>query len=309
MASPQSGIFVEESSAHWFQEYDIARSIDPSVIRSVLAQVATLGSVEDEVQIVLGVGSELAHRIQLETPQDFRAFATVGTGSRSAVATQHDFFLWFHGNESGLLFDLALQSRRLLTEIGAIVGDVPAFVYRDNRDLTGFIDGTENPAVSKARVLAVVDNDSPGAGGSIVLAQRWVHDLDSFHSLGISEQEKIIGRTKPDSIELSEEALPDTAHIARVVMEADDGEEIEIYRRSVPWGDSTEAGLMFVGFTDQLDKIDNMVRAMFGVDQAVNGQDGPDNVVYDRLIDFSTARTSSYYFAPSQETIAELDGP
>ena len=302
MATPQTGIFVEDSSNHWFQEYDISRTADASAVITAIRSAAALGSSshEDGVEIVVAIGSNLARQIGIETASDFRPFETIGSGSRVAMATPHDLVLWIHGNEQGAIYDAALHARRTLTEVGAIVGDVPAFVYRDNRDLTGFIDGTENPDVDGAQSLAVVADGQPGEGGSTMLMQRWVHKLDAFHALDVTEQERVIGRTKPDSIELEGDALPDTAHIARVVMEDDAGDEVEIYRRSVPWGDSTEAGLMFIGFTDELDKIDKMVRAMFGP------LEGERADVYDHLTDFSSVRTSNYFFAPSQEALAGL---
>lgn len=113
--------------------------------------------------------------------------------------------------------------------------------------------------------------------------------------VAIAEQERVIGRTKPDSVELTEHELPENAHISRVAMD-DDGNEVAIYRRSVPWGDSTESGLMFVGFTDELTKLDDMLHAMFGT---IDG-------IYDHLIEYSRARTSSYYFAPDEETLSAL---
>lgn len=310
MSSPQRGIFIEGANSHWFQEYEIARSCEIAAIRSALAAALVFATPDensedaaahDQIQVVVGFGPVLAEQLSIETPADFRAFETIGNQTRSAIASQHDLWIWIHGDDRGAIFDAALRARRAMTEVGAIVGDVPCFVYKDNRDLTGFIDGTENPEAAEGRKLAVVGEGLAGRGGSTVLVQRWDHDLDSFHTLSVAEQEDIIGRTKPDSVELGEDVLPATSHIARVVMEDDDGEEIEVYRRSVPWGDSTEAGLMFVAFTNELAKVDNMVRAMFG-----SLDTDEDAEVYDHLTDFSDARTSSYFFAPDQTTLTAL---
>lgn len=306
MPSPQRGIFIEGATSHWFQQYDVALSAGEASIRSALAKtIDELSSAKEpsgqDVELVVGFGPNLADRLGVDVPADFRAFETIGTGARSAPATQHDLWIWIHGDDRGALFDSALRARRALTEVAAIVGDVPCFVYKDNRDLTGFIDGTENPETEEGSVLAVVGQGLPGAGGSTVLVQRWDHDLDAFHALSESDQENIIGRTKLDSVELDESVLPDTAHIARVVMEDHDGKEIEVYRRSVPWGDSTEAGLMFVAFTNELAKVDNMVRAMFGPIGA-----DEDAEVYDRLTDFSNARSSSYFFVPNEDVLAGI---
>ncbi|MCP3988364.1 MAG: Dyp-type peroxidase [Actinomycetia bacterium] len=298
MSIPQSGIFVEGTTAHRIQEYDVAAEADAPTIQHGLAEaLATITDSEaDQGHIVVGFGHTLAERLDLETPIGFRSFRTLGNEPRTARATQHDLSVWIHGHDQGDVFDSALALRRTLTRVGEIVGDTTAFVYHDNRDLTGFIDGTENPTADEGRQLAVINQGQPGEGGSVLLVQRWVHDLDTFHALPVSEQERIIGRTKADSVELAENELPADAHIARVVMEDGQGNEIEIYRRSVPYGDSTESGLMFLGFTDELDKIDNMLKNMF------DNSDGP----HDRLIEFSTAQSSSYYFTPSQDILTNL---
>lgn len=299
MKTPQAGIFAEASTTHRVQEYDIVLSADPPAIRAALGDLAAAIAdqhFDHDVEIVVGFGAALATRLTVDAPTGFRSFETVGRGSRTAPATQHDLFVWTHGQGRDDVFDASLAARRALAGTGHIVNDTSAFVYHDNRDLTGFIDGTENPSAAEGRDIAVVSEDRPGGGGSIVLAQRWVHDLDAFHSLSVADQEGVIGRTKPDSVELDEDIRPADAHIARVVMEDDEGDEIEIYRRSVPFCDSTESGLMFLGFSDELHKIDNMLQQMFG------GSDG----VHDRITDFSRAHSSSYYFAPGREILHDL---
>jgi putative iron-dependent peroxidase len=166
-------------------------------------------------------------------------------------------------------------------------------VYRDSRDLTGFVDGTENPPVEEAHDVAIVPSGQKGAGGSHVVAMRWVHDLTSFHALTRAEQEGTIGRTKPDSVELDDK--PATAHISRVVIE-EDGEELEIYRRSVPYGRVAELGLYFIAFSADPSRYHKMLARMFGTTS-----DG----VHDRLTDFTRPVSGSFYFAPSLDA---LDG-
>ena len=114
--------------------------------------------------------------------------------------------------------------------------DLTGFVHRDSRDLTGFIDGTANPQLLDAPTAALVPDGQPGAGGSHVLAMRWVHDLDAFDRLPLDQQENVFGRTRPDSIEFMGARLPKSAHIARVQIDDPEGKEIQIYRRSVPYG-------------------------------------------------------------------------
>ena len=122
-----------------------------------------------------------------------------------------------------------------------------------------------------------------------MLVQRWVHDLVAFEALPVAEQERVIGRTKPDSIEFRGEALPPTAHIARTQIEDAAGDEVPIYRRSVPYGTIAEHGLYFVAFSADRARLDRMLRRIFGMDE-----DG----LHDRLTDFSRPVTGAYYYAP-----------
>jgi putative iron-dependent peroxidase len=128
---------------------------------------------------------------------------------------------------------------------------------------------------------------------------RWVHDLVAFNRLSVEEQQRVFGRTKPDSVELSDAEKPSTAHIARVETSID-GEELEIFRRSVPYGSAREHGLYFVAFSAQRSRYERMLARMFGT-----ASDG----IHDRLTDFSRPVSGAYYFAPSLNALNELAGP
>jgi len=184
-----------------------------------------------------------------------------------------------------------------LDPIATVAQEVAGFVYRDSRDLTGFIDGTENPAVEEAYEVATLPDGQPGTGGSFAITQRWVHDLAAFNALPLQEQEAVIGRTKPDSVELDDDVKRHTAHIARMVIE-EDGEELEIYRRSVPYGSVTEHGLQFVSFSAEPQRFTKMLHRMFGTDDGVR----------DRLTAFSTPISGAYWFVPSLEALGDALG-
>jgi putative iron-dependent peroxidase len=183
--------------------------------------------------------------------------------------------------------------------VANVASEQAGFSYRGSRDITGFIDGTANPPTLEAPDVALVPPGQPGEGGSFVLVQRWVHDLRAFDQLPVKEQERVIGRTKADSVELSDETKPTTAHIARVTVEVD-GAELEILRRSVPYGSVAEHGLYFVAFSADPLRFERMLSRMFGT-----SGDG----IRDRLTDFSRAVSGSLYFAPSQNALRELGGP
>ena len=292
--TPQEAIFVEGTSAHWFQHFATRSGVAAS---EVLVAVRTTQEVAAAVgvQLVVGFGAEMVARLGMEAPPGLESFTEIsGSSERRAVATQEDVFFWIHSDRHDRNFDVALAARRAFDPLGALARETPSWVYRDSRDLTGFIDGTENPPADEARELAVIA-DGPGRGGSFVLAQRWIHDLDAFAALATGEQERVIGRTKPDSLEL--EDVPANSHVGRVVHTDEEGEEIEIYRRSVPYGTSTEAGLYFLAFTDDLVKIDLMLAAMFGAT-------GDDN--HDRLVMFSETVSGAYYYAPPTEALTRL---
>jgi hypothetical protein len=142
--------------------------------------------------------------------------------------------------------------------------------------------------VLEAPLAALVPPGEPGAGGSHVLVMRWIHDLSGFDALPTSEQERVFGRTKPDSVELADEEKPDTAHIARVEILDEHGDELQIYRRSVPYARLAEAGLYFVAFAAERERFDRMLARMFGL---ADGQ-------RDRLTNFSRPVTGAVYFAP-----------
>lgn len=292
--TPQEAIFVEGTGAHWFQHFAVDAEVTAAAVLSAVRSVQSTAAA-GPVHLVVGFGAAMTRRLGLQPPVGLKPFTEIaGSSGRAAVATQEDVFFWIHSDRHDLNFEVALAARRALGSIGTLARETPSWVYRDSRDLTGFIDGTENPTAGEAQSLAVIA-DGPGAGGSFVLAQRWIHDLDAFAGLATGEQERIIGRTKADSVELAD--LPVNSHVARVVHNDEDGNEIEIYRRSVPYGTSIEAGLYFLAFTDDLAKIDSMLNAMFGA-----GTDG----LHDRLVTFSETVSGAYYYAPAQEVLQSL---
>ncbi len=181
-------------------------------------------------------------------------------------------------------FSSAAECASQLAEISS------RFRYLDTRDLTGFIDGTENPkGKARAEVALIGSEDAPFAGGSYVFTQRYIHDLTKWAALPLDEQEKVVGRRKRDSKELSDRAKPATAHIARTVIE-ENGEELKIVRHSFPYGTVSEAGLFFIAYTRTLDIPEKMLARMMGT---------ADDGLSDHLMDFSRAVSGANFFAPS----------
>jgi porphyrinogen peroxidase len=299
MDAAQPGIFAQGTRAHHHLELTLrpgARGADVSqALRSLREPAVTVGG----ANIVIGFGPACWQRLApARTPADLRDFETItGSAGSHAPSTQHDLWVWIHGTGPDLVLDTARAIERCLRPVAELVLEQPGFVYRDSRDLTGFIDGTENPPVEEGPEVALVD-EGPGALGSFAMTMRWVHNLEAFDALSVPEQEDVFGRTKDLSIEMSDERKPAKAHIARVVIE-ENGQELEIYRRSVPYGRVGELGLFFVAFSAEPHRFDVMLARMFGTDG-----DG----LHDRLTNFSRPMSGSYWFVPSLDALAEVMG-
>ena len=173
------------------------------------------------------------------------------------------------------------------------------WIYHGNQDLTGFIDGTENPPLSEAPEIALFPAQSILAGSSLVLVQRWRHNLEAFENLSPSEQEMVFGRTKAESIEFDDDQMPPNSHVARTSIPNGDS-TLQIFRRSIPWGTPVDHGLVFVAFTNDQSRIVQMLENMAGVSDGIR----------DALTHYSTPETGSYFLTPSIEllrSIIEID--
>jgi putative iron-dependent peroxidase len=246
----------------------------------------------------VGIGPELWDAISPGArPAQLQPFRAVAADGRSAPATGGDLFLHVVSKRPDLNLELARRFRLPLGDAVEVCEEVHGFRYLDSRDLTGFIDGTENPkGRARAEVALIGAEDKAFAGGSYVYTQRYVHDLVRWATLSDPQQEAIIGRRKRDSVELSDARKPPTAHIARAVIE-EDGKELEVVRHSLPYGTVSEAGLFFICYTRDLRIPDRMLARMMG-----SAGDG----LHDRLMEFSRAVSGANFFAPSLATLRAL---
>ncbi len=298
MATAQPGIFAQGTRSHFHLEFDVRRRVGARAIAEAVTRLREPAVTSGGFNIVVGLGAALSRRLApTATPPALRPFDPInGAGGRRAPATQHDIWVWLHGTGPDVALDGARAVAALMHPVASLAAEQACFVYRDSRDLTGFIDGTENPPVEEAPGVALVPDGQPGAGGAFAVTMRWVHNLAAFDALPVIEQQGVFGRTKPDSVELRPKVKPLTAHIARVVVE-ENGSELEIYRRSVPYGSVAEHGLYFVAFSAELRRFDVMLSRMYGT-----FGDG----LHDRLTDFTTPVSGAYYFVPSLEALASL---
>lgn len=297
---PQFGIFARGTPAHYFLEFDLRPGVTPDQAVASFRRLRAPDVSAGGVNLVLAFGAELWRAVApFQAPASLTRFReVVGSTGQRAPATPHDVWLWISASAPDVAWDHALAATRAVSDVAQLATEQTGFSYHDGRDITGFVDGTANPPIRRAADVGLVPPGEPGEGGSHVLVMRWVHDLAALERLPVEEQQRVIGRTKPDSVELVDTAKPSTAHIERVTVQAG-GEELKIFRRSVPYGTVREHGLYFIAFSADPSRYDRMLARMFGTTG-----DG----LHDRLIDFSRAVSGAYYFAPSLTALTALAG-
>ena len=295
--TPQAGIFADDQRYHYYLEYRLASGAGRDAIVGALNQAldACHTGQTARLEVVVAFGNSLWSSLAPgEDSPALHDFQTIrGVNGYEAPSTQADLWCWLNGPGLDTNFASAMALRAALGPVFELTLDLPAFTYFASRDLIDFEDGTANPEGDEQRAVALVPEGLPGAGGSFVLTQRWATDLDAFHALPVAEQEAIIGRTKADSIELEGDAMPEDSHVSRTDVSVD-GVALKIFRRSAPYGNLDEHGLYFVAFACEQRRHQIQLERMFGV-----SGDG----LHDRLVEFSTPKTGSYFFAPSIEAL------
>ncbi len=276
-------------------------------VRDLLADVAGLTrSVgfrvpDGELTCVVSIGSDLWNRTFGEPrPAGLHPFRELVGARHTAVSTPGDLLFHLRAHQLDLCFELAGQLMNRLDGVAQVADEVHGFKYFDERDLLGFVDGTENPTGAAATRAATIGAEDPAfTGGSYVIVQKYLHDLTTWNALSIEEQERIIGRTKLSDIELPDEVKPANSHVALNTITDDDGEERQIVRDNMPFGrvGEGEFGTYFIGYAADPDVTELMLQHMF-----IGNPPG----TYDRILDFSTAVTGSLFFVPSADF---LDDP
>jgi porphyrinogen peroxidase len=271
----------------------------PALVRAV-----GFRDIEGNLSCVMGVGSEAWDRLFGQPrPAELHPFREFKAGPRHALATPGDLIFHIRAKRMDLCFELATQ---IMTRLGGAVSPVDethGFRYFDDRDLIGFVDGTENPTGQLAiDSVYVGPEDAAFAGGTYVIVQKYLHDVAGWNAQSTETQERIIGRTKLADIELDDAVKPTYAHnaLAKVVV---DGKEIKIVRDNMPFGRAAEKefGTYFIGYARSPRTIEQMLENMFVGKPPGN---------YDRLLDFSVAKTGSLFFVPSAsflENVADDD--
>ena len=260
---------------------------------SALLRAVEFRDLEGGLSCVVGFGSDAWDRLfGPPRPAELHPFREIRAGQRHAVSTPGDLLFHIRAKRMDLCFEVAMQIMARLGSAVSPVDEVHGFRYFDDRDLMGFVDGTENPrGAAVVEAVLVGDEDAAFAGGSYVIIQKYLHDLDGWNALSTEAQERIIGRTKLSDIELDDSIKPTSAHSALTTI-VEDGKEIKILRDNMPFGRAAqgEFGTYFIGYGRSPRTIEQMLENMF------IGRP-PGN--YDRILDFSRALTGSLFFVPS----------
>jgi putative iron-dependent peroxidase len=291
MASSQTGIFALGTASHAYLELDATS--DEAALVAAVASLREPRTTMGGVNLVAGFRPELWRELRPEdTPADAAGFNADIAGIESFVmpATQHDAVLWISGGSYDVVFDVARAAIAALGDLATVGEETSSWSYHHDLDLTGFIDGTENPTLVEALQVVAVPEGSPGAGGSTLLLQKWQHDATVWEALGVERQEDVIGRRKADSVEL--DPKPADSHVAST----DQDTFGKILRRNMAYGTVTDHGTMFVGFASAREPLQAMLESMAGLKSGAR----------DALTRYTTPVSGAYYVIPSIESIADL---
>jgi porphyrinogen peroxidase len=253
------------------------------------------------LSLVTSIGSGAWDRLfSGPRPAELHPFIELKGPRHTAPATPGDLLFHIRAESMDVCFELANRILKAMAGAVTVVDEVHGFKFFDNRDLLGFVDGTENPDGPIAvNATAIGDEDPDFAGSSYVHVQKYLHDMSSWDSLSVTEQERVIGRSKLDDIEMDDDVKPPNSHIALNVIEDDDGNELKIVRANMPFGElgAGEFGTYYIGYSRTPAVTERMLDNMFfGAP--------PGNT--DRILDFSTAVTGGLFFSP---TVDFLDDP
>jgi putative iron-dependent peroxidase len=293
MYTPQAGIFALGTSSHAYLEFDLLDAKRCRELASAISAIREPRTTTGGVNFVIGFRPELWCDIaQADAPSGVKGFNEEIQGTEGFVmpSTQHDALVWLSGSAYDVVFDMARAVVRDLAAQASLGDETSSWSYRHDRDLTGFVDGSENPTLLDAPIAALLPEGVPGAAGTVLLLQKWKHKVAEWEAQSVPQQERIIGRTKLDSIEL--ENKPSDSHVART----DQDEFGSIFRRNMPYGHIDDHGTMFVGFSSDQRRLSRMLESMAGL---VTG-------TRDALTRFTQPLTGSYYFVPAVESLRRL---
>ena len=303
-AAPQSGILPEANTDATFlvlllQNDEESLSTVRKLAKSFPTYAEKMQQKYSDAQLSASIAfGSSAWKLLFEEqpyPEELTPFKALRSGDHQAPSTPGDILIHIRSNRKDIIFEFSRLVMKTLNDSVLLEEEISGFRYLDSRDMTGFVDGTENPAGEDRAGVALIP-EGPLAGGSYIQCQRYIHDLEGWSACPVHQQEEVIGRTKEDNVEFSSEQKAPTAHIKRVNLK-EDGKSLEILRHSMPYGDSMEHGLFFIAYCHTARNFDLMLKEMI-----VPSAEGH----YDHLMDFTQAVTGNAFFAPSKTFLESL---
>lgn len=297
MAQVQKGICAEPNLHAQYLMFNVIDD-DAQVIRAKLAHILNVLEHYDEehyeamVSGVIAIGSSYWSDLYPGLiPMELSPFPDMECDDRHAPATPCDIFIQIRADRADVCFAIGSEVCELLKGHVELFEEIKGFRYLDGRDLIGFVDGTENPkGMHKFDVAVVGDDDPDFVGGSYIHMQRYRTNMDSWQRVPVKQQEDIIGRTKEDNVEYAGGDKAAFSHTKRSSLKDENGDSIEILRQSMPYGDMTVKGLMFLSFAKSPKPFTMMLKSMMF---------GDEEGVYDKLLDYTVPETGAAFFAPS----------
>lgn len=290
------------------------RLVDDPKLKEVFQQLSALvlnlnNSVfnrfpDSRASCVMGIGHNAWKILELPTPlpKELVNFEEIRGDKHTAVSTPGDLHFHLRADDKSIIFDMAIEISKLLTPVAESILEIHGFKYWDDRSILGFVDGTENPHNEDRDFFAKIgDEDLQYKGGSYLFTQKYLHNINAWRSLSVEEQEKVIGRSKENDIEMSDDVKPSNSHIALANIEGENGEELKIVRDNMPFGSPSmgEFGTYFISYASTFSTTTKMLTNMFIGDPPGN---------HDRILDFSTAVTGTLFFVPTRNMLDDFSG-
>lgn len=303
----QKGVFENTSRHARLIEYVIKPSISEDSVKVVLKDLIQYVDCISDLNLNVSFGSDCWDRLNPSwRPAELVSFNALGTGELSMPGTQADIFIWLSSHDAEVIPFSVIDIYEKMKAIADIKLDLEGIKNKQERDLIGFVDGTANDEGDERLPVVLIPEGQLGAGGSYVLSQRWKHDLAAFNRLALHEQESVVGRTKEADEELEGDAMPENSHVSRTDAEVE-GVSMKIYRRSYPYMASQlsaetedakpDNGLYFLALACEMQRFTVQLYRMLGLTE-----DG----LSDKLMQFSTPKTGSYWFMPNKQDLATL---
>ncbi len=293
MPTAQAGIFALGTSSHVYLEFDLLNEERCNDFATAVAAIREPRTTTGGVNFVIGFRPELWQKMMPgHAPAGLQGFNQdiVGIEDFIMPATQHDALVWMSGSAYDMVFDMARTVIQELSGKAMLKEETSGWSYQHDKDLTGFVDGSENPTLLDAPTYALLPDSEVGAAGSILLLQKWIHKTAQWEALPKEKQELVMGRTKAESIELEDK--PVDSHVART----DQDKFGHIFRRNMPYGNVESHGTVFVGLSAEQHRLSEMLKSMAGL------LDG----TRDALTLYTEPLTGAYYFIPPVEDLRML---